>query len=116
MSMAMSEIIAKMENLIRHCDSMADEAGQESTWKSDAETLKEVVSKLDGECSGEDAASIVKRILEAENISQKELADKMGCCRQNVSQALNRGITNMRYDTFKKMVDALGYEVIVRKK
>jgi predicted XRE-type DNA-binding protein len=63
-----------------------------------------------------DAATLVKQLLEIENVSQKELADKMGCVRQNVSQSLNRGSSNMRYDTFKRMVDTLGYEVVVRKK
>lgn len=69
-----------------------------------------------GEYKGTGAADVIKEIMDAEQISQTELAEKMGCVRQNISQALNRGTVNMRYDSFYKMVNALGYEVVVRKK
>lgn len=68
------------------------------------------------EFNGENAAEIVKEILEEEKISRTELAERMGCVRQNVSQVLNRGKGNMRYDSFQKLVSALGYEIVVRKK
>lgn len=68
------------------------------------------------EFKGDNAAEIVKAILDEEKISRSELAERMGCVRQNVSQALSRGKVNMRYDSFDKMVTALGYEIIVRKK
>ena len=56
------------------------------------------------------------RIMEKEKVNQKELAERMGCVRQNVSQMLNRGTVNMRYDSFYRMAEALGYEIILRKK
>lgn len=68
------------------------------------------------EFKGKNAAELVKEVMAEEQINQTELAERMGCVRQNISQALNRGVTNMRYDTFEKLVDALGYEIIVRKK
>lgn len=68
------------------------------------------------EFKGDNAAEIVKAILDEEKISRSELAERMGCVRQNVSQALSRGKVNMRYDSFDKMVSALGYEIVVRKK
>ena len=49
-------------------------------------------------------------------MNQKELAERMGVVRQNVSQALNRNTVSMRFDNFERMTSALGYEIIVRKK
>lgn len=61
-------------------------------------------------------AEMIREVLEVENLSQKDLADKMGIARQNVSQALNRNRVSIRFDSFRKMADALGYEIILRKK
>lgn len=66
--------------------------------------------------SGKNAAAVIMQIMEKENVKQKELAERMGCVRQNVSQMLTRGTVNMRYDSFHRMVEVLGYEVVVRKK
>ena len=74
------------------------------------------MSMSNQEVSGTDAAEIIRKILEKEELNQKELADKMGIARQNVSQMLNRNKASMRFDGFSKMVQALGYEIIVRKK
>lgn len=68
------------------------------------------------EISGNDPAEIIRTILEQENISQKELADRMGTIRQNVSQMLNRNTVSMRYRSFYNMIEALGYEIVVQKK
>lgn len=68
------------------------------------------------EIIGTDPAEIVRSILEQEELNQLELANKMGVARQNVSQALNRNRISMRFDNFERMVSALGYEVVVRKK
>lgn len=62
------------------------------------------------------AAEAIREILEIEDLNQRELADKMGVTRQNVSDFLNRGIKSMRYDSFERMVSALGYEIVARKK
>ena len=68
------------------------------------------------ELTGTDPVKIVRSILEQEELNQQKLADKMGVARQNVSQALNRNRISMRFDNFEKMVSALGYEIVVRKK
>lgn len=68
------------------------------------------------EIIGTDPVKIVRSILEQEELNQQELADKMGVARQNVSQALNRNRISMRFDNFEKMVSALGYEIVARKK
>lgn len=68
------------------------------------------------EIIGTDPVKIVRSILEQEELNQQELAEKMGVARQNVSQALNRNRISMRFDNFEKMVSALGYEIVVRKK
>lgn len=62
------------------------------------------------------AAEAIREILEIENLNQRKLADKMGVTRQNVSDFLNRGTKSMRYDSFERMVSALGYEIVARKK
>lgn len=116
MSMAMSEIIKRLEDLAGHCGSMIDKEDPESTWTSDVEALNEAVSKLEGECSGKGAAEIIRQLLEKEGINQKELADKMGITRQNISQMLNRNTQSMRFDSFDRMATALNYEIVVRKK
>lgn len=56
----------------------------------------------------------VRDIVDAENISQEELAKKMGCTRQNINDKLLRG--NMRAATMEKLLDAIGYEIVIRKK
>ena len=114
--MSMREIISQMESLASHCESMIDKDDPESIWKMDAEALNEAVRKLEGEFNGANAAEVILRIMEKEKVNQKELAERMGCVRQNVSQMLNRGTVNMRYDSFYRMAEALGYEIIVRKK
>ena len=114
--MSMREIISQMERLASHCESMIDKDDPESIWKMDAEALNEAVRKLEGEFNGANAAEVILRIMEKEKVNQKELAERMGCVRQNVSQMLNRGTVNMRYDSFYRMAEALGYEIILRKK
>lgn len=116
MSMAMSEIIKHLEDLASHCDSMVDKEDPECIWKADAEALGQAVEKLSCECTGVDAAEIIRNILEKEQMNQTDLADRMGITRQNISQMLNRNKVSMRFDGFSKMVEALGYEIIVRKK
>lgn len=68
------------------------------------------------EIIGTDPAEMIRKVLELEKLSQKDLADKMGIARQNVSQMLNRNRVSIRFDSFQKMTDALGYEIILRKK
>lgn len=68
------------------------------------------------EITGTDPVKIIRSILEKEALNQQELADKMGVARQNVSQALNRNRTSMRFDNFERMISALGYEIVARKK
>lgn len=68
------------------------------------------------EIIGTNPVEIIRSILDQEKLNQKKLADKMGVARQNVSQALNRNRLCMRFDNFERMVSALGYEIIVRKK
>lgn len=115
MSMSTREIISSLESLAKRYDSLEDKYGQESVCKVDAEALREAVKKLEGEVGGENAAAVIRRIMEREDVNQKELAERMGCVRQNVSQRLNRGTVNMRYDSFYGMAKALGYEIILRK-
>lgn len=115
LSMSIEEIISQLESLAEHCERMIDKDDPESIWRVDTEALREAVKKLEGELSAKNAAATIRQILEREDVNQKELAEKMGCVRQNVSQTLNRGTVNMRYDSFYRMAKALGYEIILRK-
>ncbi len=115
MSMPIGEIIRQLESLAEHCGSMIDKDDPEDIWRADTVALQKAVKKLKGELSGENAAATIRQIMEREDVNQKELAEKMGCVRQNVSQTLNRGTVNMRYDSFYRMAKALGYEIILRK-
>lgn len=113
--MPIGKIISQLESLAEHCNRMIDEGDSEDIWRVDVEALREAVKKLKGELSGENAAATIRQIMEKEDVNQKELAEKMGCVRQNVSQTLNRGTVNMRYDSFYRMAKALGYEIVLRK-
>lgn len=63
-----------------------------------------------------DGAEIVKKLMKSENVTQMELADSIQTSRQAVSQMLNRNSDGMRLNSFQRMIEAMGYEVIVQKK
>lgn len=109
------EMIKQLENLAAHCESMIDKDDPESIWRDDITALKAAVDKLSTEFEGNDAQGIIRAILVKEGMNQQQLADRAGMIRQNVSQMLTRG-AGMRFSSFQRMVDALGYEVVCRKK
>lgn len=56
----------------------------------------------------------VERVMDKEGFTQTQLAKLVGMKNQsNVSEALKR---DMKYSLFLKMVEAMGYEVIIQKK
>ena len=65
------------------------------------------------EIKAANAEETIRCILDEEKMTQQDLADRMGITRQNISQSLNRNAK--RYDSFSKMVAALGYEIVVKK-
>ena len=61
------------------------------------------------------SGDIVRAKMESAGITQKGLADKLGYKTQScISDALARK-NGMRIDVFVKMMNALGYEVVVRR-
>ncbi len=56
----------------------------------------------------------IKELLVEQNISQQELANRLGCTRQNVNDKMNDG--NMYCSTADKILDAIGFEVCFKKK
>lgn len=59
---------------------------------------------------------IIRDAMAADGITQKELADALGLvAQQSVGNMLARK-NSMRLDNFVKMLDAMGYAVVVRKK
>lgn len=59
---------------------------------------------------------IVKEIMAYRKWSQAKLADEIGKSQTNVTGYLNRGKNEMRLDVFTEMVEAMGFEVIVKDK
>ncbi len=116
LSMKMSKIIKDLKTLASYCDSMVDSENPACIWKSYVETLTQAIEKLQSECVGTDPAEIICNLLEKEGLNQKKLADRMGVTRQSVSQMINRNKVSMRFDGFSKMISALGYEIVARKK
>lgn len=62
------------------------------------------------------ASDIVKKAMKADGITQKELAVALELSsQQSIGNMLTRR-NGMRIDNFIKMLDKMGYEIIVRKK
>lgn len=62
------------------------------------------------------AKDIIDAARKMDKITQKELADALGLCsQQSVGNMLARK-NGMRIDNFLKLLDVMGYEVVVRKK
>lgn len=58
---------------------------------------------------------VVRTVMSADGITQMELAKKLGYKTQSgVGNALNRE-NGMRVDVFVKMMNAMGYDVVVRR-
>lgn len=58
---------------------------------------------------------VVRAVMSADGITQMELANKMGYKTQSgVGNALSRE-NGMRVDVFVKMMNAMGYDVVVRR-
>lgn len=58
---------------------------------------------------------VVRAVMSADGITQMELANKLGYKTQSgVGNALSRE-NGMRMDVFVKMMNAMGYDVIVRR-
>ena len=55
----------------------------------------------------------IKGIISSENISQTELAKRMGCTRQNINDKLNDG--NMYLNTEVNLLEAIGYRLVIQK-
>lgn len=62
------------------------------------------------------ASEIVKKAMKADGITQKELAAALDLSsQQSIGNMLARR-NGMRIDNFVKMMDKMGYEIVVRKK
>lgn len=60
------------------------------------------------------AGQFAKEALDASPISQKKLAEKMGLKAQQAVFNMLNAKNGMRTDNFVKMMNALGYDVVVR--
>ena len=58
---------------------------------------------------------IVKELLKESNMSQSELAEQLGLTQSHINGYLNR-YDSMRVSSLVDMVEAMGFEVIVRDK
>lgn len=57
----------------------------------------------------------IQYVMDEEQISHAELSKKMNCHRQYIGQILNRNSSGVRFDSFMKIMNTLGYEVCIRK-
>lgn len=57
---------------------------------------------------------LVRKLTKKRGWSFEKLADEMGIKSVSVRGYLNRGTTSMRCDTFYKIMDALGYDIVIR--
>lgn len=62
------------------------------------------------------AGQIAREILGASGVSQQKLAEKMGLKTQQAVFNMLKAKNGMRVDNFVKMMDLLGYTVVVRNK
>lgn len=114
MSVSLAESISQLESLAEYCGSMINN-DEKNIWIFYEDALWYAVKKLKGELSGSNAAEVIRYIMDKEDVKPKELVERMGCTRQNISQMLNRGKGDMRYRSFYEMTKALGYEIVIRK-
>lgn len=60
------------------------------------------------------AKEIIRKVMIDKGFSQASLAEACGMKHQsNVTGVLNRG-TSLRVDVFEQMINAMGYEIVVR--
>lgn len=57
---------------------------------------------------------LVRKLTKKRGWSFEKLGDEMGVKSVSVRGYLNRGTTSMRCDTFYKIMDALGYDIVIR--
>ena len=62
------------------------------------------------------AIQLARDIWDASGISQKKLADKMGLKTQQAVFNMLNAKNGMRVDNFVRMMNVLGYDVVVRNK
>lgn len=106
--MAMREVIGMLEKLAKN-DGVAQD-------NRELEAVEEAVTVLRTEAITNDYKSILRTLISEEGVTQQELANRIGVSRQALSQILNRNEFGIRYETFLRIVEALGYELVLRKK
>lgn len=112
--MEKENVVKQLNDMRIYCLDSAEMTG-DSDWLNFADALETVVDAFSTEVSGDDAQSIIRTIMENDKVNQTKLANDAGMVRQNLSQMLNRG-KSIRYASFQKIIDALGYEIVARKK
>lgn len=62
---------------------------------------------------GQKAGDAIKSVMEIEKINQTMLAEKMNYNRQAVQQSLNRRAGTIRVETMRRMVEAMGWKIVL---
>ena len=60
-------------------------------------------------------ADLLKELMIEEGTNRNQIAQKIGMTRQNLYQMLNKGKKDLRVSSFIRILEGMGYEVIVRK-
>ena len=66
--------------------------------------------------AGINAADAIQKIMAEQHVNRTELAGRIDKHRNAVAQFLGHKDGSMRYCTFHKLADALGYEIVLEKK
>lgn len=93
-----------MERLRRHAETM------HSDWRERAEWRR---SNRDWIRRSQNIALRMLNSMEEQHLTQRALAERMGCTQQYISKVL-KGQENLSLETLVKIEDALGIELLVR--
>lgn len=119
MKMGMKEVIAQLRDLaLNQSDFVKKNDSDTEIFSRDVMALNVAADELEfiGNLSGAAGyVDILKKVMELENVSQTELASRMGVSRQTVNGMLTRNSYGIRYDSFDRALRAMGYEPLAKK-
>lgn len=111
MKMGMKEVIAQLRDLALNQSDFVKNDSDTEIFSRDVVALNVAADELESiENLSGGYVDILKKVMELENVSQTELASRMGVSRQTVNGMLTRNSYGIRYDSFDRALRAMGYE------
>lgn len=117
MKMGMNEVIAQLRDLaINQSDFVRANDSDTEIFSRDVTALNVAADELESiENLSGGYVDILKKVMVRENVSQTELASRMGVSRQTVNGMFTRNSYGIRYDSFDRALRAMGYEPSAKK-